>query len=306
MASAALVSANDTPPAPKPGRQTIIIPIADIVVGQRLRPLNPLWAQALGQLIKRDGHKTPIEVCRLPGRTDYLLVAGLHRLEGCRLIGRVEIEAEVTSAERAKRRLAEVSENLFRRELAPLERAAFVAELFELLRAEAGVSADTKPQSIAAQVRWDRALQDEAADASGAVQLAYGFAEEVAAILGFSKDTIYRDLALHRGLEADVAAIVQGMDGAANAGQLRALAKLDPAEQRATAQLLADGAAATVGDALDTVRKVTPADAAKKRANAFTGAWARMSAAEKRAALVSLQPLLPKGVRLVGKGFDNA
>ena len=54
------------------------LPIADIEVGVRLRPVDPVWAVALGQIIAQEGQQTPIQVCRYQGKEDWTwsLVAG--------------------------------------------------------------------------------------------------------------------------------------------------------------------------------------------------------------------------------------
>lgn len=38
--------------------------VDQIEMGDRLRPVDESWAMALGQIMVRDGQRTPIEVCR--------------------------------------------------------------------------------------------------------------------------------------------------------------------------------------------------------------------------------------------------
>ncbi|MDB5432388.1 MAG: transcriptional regulator [Caulobacter sp.] len=276
------------------------IPLALIEVVDRQRPIDPTWAGALGQIMASEGgtNRTPIEVCRLPGRNTYRLVAGGHRLEGGRLQGWETIRGVIVSADALDRRLAEISENLWRNDLAPIDRASAVAQMHELLKTRSGLDAAQPMQAVAAQVRWQKALQDQAEDASLTLRIAYGFTEDLAAALGLSRPTIYRDLELHRRLLPDVAALVRGHPVSRNAGQLLALSKLPEADQRAAAQLLVEGKIKTVAEASATLTQKAAPTAEAKRLSAFIGAFARMGKAERNAALKTLQAHLPAGVKL--------
>jgi ParB-like chromosome segregation protein Spo0J len=77
----------------------------------------------------RDGQHASIGVCRLPGWSGWLLVVGGRRLAGASLNGWETIKANVVWADRVDRRRKELSKNLFRCDLDPIDRAAFVAEL---------------------------------------------------------------------------------------------------------------------------------------------------------------------------------
>ena len=52
------------------------VPIAEIEVGERVRPIKPQWARELGQVMEVEGQKDPISICRLPGRPGFKLVKG--------------------------------------------------------------------------------------------------------------------------------------------------------------------------------------------------------------------------------------
>ena len=229
--------------------QIVRVRIADVRLGERLRPVDPVWAQALGQVMAVEGQKTPIEICRLPGKPGFLLVAGGHRLSGAALVGMETLDARVVSADAIERRQRELSENIWRKGLDPIDRAAFVAELIELRKVAAGIDPNKDGRVVSAQARWSETLKADADDASVTMTLAFGWADGVADNLGFSRKTIYRDLELHRGLRPDVAAQLRGHPLATNATQLRALAGLHEDEQRALAALIVDGAAKSVADA---------------------------------------------------------
>ncbi|WP_420894895.1 ParB N-terminal domain-containing protein [Sphingomonas paucimobilis] len=137
----------------------ILIRTDEIDAVDRLRPVDAIWAEALGQVMARDGQDTPIQVCRLPGKNRWTLVAGAHRLEGAKTAAIEYLKAEVVSADRDDRRLREVRENLWRSDLTPVDRAAFIAEAVAIHKRRAGIdpTADGRIGSITA--RWQKPLK---------------------------------------------------------------------------------------------------------------------------------------------------
>jgi hypothetical protein len=286
--------------------QVLALPVDQVDMGERLRPIDPAYAEALAAVIRQDGQEDPIKVCRLPGKSGWLLVTGGHRLAACRLIGGT-VNAIVVNPDRAERLRREISENLFRSGLGPIDRAAFVAEMIDLQRARAGVEPETSPQSVAANARWKNGLKKQSTDASVTMTHAYGFADGAAEALGLSRETIYRDLTLHRGLPPGLVAQLRGLPVASNAGQLRALAKMEPGDQVAVVRMLRDGEAKGVSEAFGILRQKPPADMAKKARSAFFGGWSRMTARQRRDALRELADLgLPRGARIVFEGDADA
>jgi ParB family chromosome partitioning protein len=279
--------------------QILSIPIAQIVVGDRLRPIDPVWSAALGSIMAAEGQKTPIEVCQLPGRRDYLLVAGGHRFDGARLQGWRAIKAILVDANAIERREREISENLWRKGLDPIDRATFVAELYAIQRLKAGVDEAASAQQVAIQARWSKVAKADADDTRATIARVYGWADDVADKVGLSRRSIYNDLALHRRLLPDVVAALRGHPIAGNAAQLQALTKLSDADQRSVVALIISGTAKGVSDGLGVInQKPTPSPDVKVW-SAFFGSWSRMSAAKRMAALRELaEQGLPKGVRI--------
>ncbi len=277
--------------------QIILLRPEEIDAGGRLRPVDPVWAEALAGILQAEGQRTPIEVCRLPGRKTYTLVTGAHRHAAAAKRG-LMLRAEVVTNDAAERRLREISENMHRRDLAPLDRAAMLAELVAVHKVRAGLdpNADGRTASVAA--RWQKALQNEADDTTATIAVVYGWTSDIAGRIGLSARTIRDDLLLHRRLPA--AGVEQLREVAHpilnNAAQLRALAKMDESEQRKVIRRLADGAR-TIADARD-AKSAQPADA--KRLSAFIGAFGRMSLSEKKGALAQLAGMLPAGWSLQG------
>ena len=284
----------------------ILVRTDEVDEGERLRPVDPVWAAALGKVMLREGQRTPVEICRLPGRNRWTLVSGGHRLAGAKAEGIEHLRAEVVSADRDSRRLREVSENLWRRDLQPVDRAAFVAEAVAIHKRRAGIDPARDGRVASAQARWQQQVKDEAADATVTMTVAYGFTDRVAAELGLSSSSIERDLMLYKRLPASLVERLRRRRHPVlgNASQLRALAKLDALAQEQVVAALestvrGDGKPLTVAQALETIGTGKPAaDPEAKRLSAFIGAFSRMGLAEKKAALAELGALLPSPFRL--------
>ncbi len=288
------MSADPTEPAFTLLDDVGFIPVDLIDAGDRLRPIDAVWAEALGQIMRRDGQRTPIEVCRLPGKNGWTLVTGGHRLAGAAMAGLPEIMAIVVGSNALDRRLREVSENLFRRELGPVDRASFVAELYEIMKAKAGVDPKASPQQIAANARWAKELKTEAGDACDKMSHAYGFTSEIAESLGLARRSIERALAIHHRIPPSILAKLAGHPVLGIQSDLLKLAKLHWSKQAEVAKLLSKGEK-RVGGALAMLDQKPKPDAEAKRLSAFIGNFTRMAVAEKKAALRELGEHLPKG-----------
>ena len=266
-----------------------------------LRPLDMGWVEALAALMKRDGQERPIEI--YPKGAGYGVTAGRHRLAAARLLGWKTIDADIMDANALDRRGREVSENLFRLGLSPLDRAAFVAEQIAIERARAGVKADASAQSVAATARWSDRIKAEADDASAKIAHAYGFSDEVAEKVGLSRRAIYLDLELHRGLKPDVVEAIRTLPVASNASQLRALAKMQEEDQRLVAGLIVEGTAKGVSDAVATLKQKPQPDAGKKAWSAIVSNWTRLAASARKEMFRHLAETgLPKGVSITIDG----
>lgn len=105
----------------------ITMPIAfdDIDIGDR-RDVDPGTVRRLAESIDKIGLRHPVTVIRRGER--YRLVAGRHRLEACRKLGREHVMATIVSMTNADARLWEIAENLHRAELTKLERAEQIDE----------------------------------------------------------------------------------------------------------------------------------------------------------------------------------
>jgi ParB family chromosome partitioning protein len=106
-----------------------IVPIDQILVGRNRRPIKGDKVNELKESIKANGLLNPITVDQ-----KLNLIAGLHRLTACKLLGLDAIDCNIVTYQYAEQaRLAEIDENLIRNELEPLERSELWLERDQIL-----------------------------------------------------------------------------------------------------------------------------------------------------------------------------
>jgi len=105
------------------------LPVAAITIpAHRLRQLQSEIVADLAASITAQGLLQPIVVSVVERRERYRLIAGRHRLEAIRQLGRDAIDARIVSdIDAAAAELMEIDENLIRAELSPAERALHMA-----------------------------------------------------------------------------------------------------------------------------------------------------------------------------------
>jgi hypothetical protein len=156
------------------------IPIEDIVVGKRLRPLDEAAVTKLMDSIRNLGLVTSITVTLYgfkgkPPRNQYLLRAGWHLLEACKRLGWTKIPAIVALLAGPRAELIEIDENLEQNTLSPAMRAIFTAkrkELYLRLHPETAkgiAQGEGKKRSLAAAAGTERQVGGEISDVCGEV-----------------------------------------------------------------------------------------------------------------------------------------
>ncbi len=122
-----------------------LIAIDRVSIHSNRRPLNDKKVAELMQSIKANGLLNPITIDQ-----NLNLIAGLHRLTACKLLGLEKIEYTIVTCEDEDHaRLAEIDENLIRNELEALERNELWLERDKILermglRAQSGENQYTK------------------------------------------------------------------------------------------------------------------------------------------------------------------
>lgn len=181
--------------------EDIMMPLAldEIEVGDGRREVDTKSVKKLAESIKEIGLRHPITVRRRGER--YILVAGRHRLEAFKSIGREHIPACIVSMTNADARKWEIAENLHRAELTKLDRDVMVAEWIKLTevsvqfaqkgngRPESGISAASRELGIersdASRAVSVAAISDEAKDAARE----YGLDDNRTALLQVARES---------------------------------------------------------------------------------------------------------------------
>lgn len=281
-------------------------------LGPRLRPVDPVWAEALGQLMSREGQRDPVDISRNPDSDRWEVHgAGGHRWTAAGLAEIEHLKVRVHAWNPDAARLREIADLIHRSNPLPFDRAQAVAEAVACYKRMRGIDPAKNGRSASVQARWQNRLREEAADTNATFALVYGWSAEVAEQLGMSRRTIEYDLLLYRRLAPSLIERLRAVRHAilSNAAQLRALAKLDEAEQEKVVALLCRPVdpdalaqpAKSVSDALARLKGANrvASDPAAKNLSAFIGAYSRMSLTEKKGALHELRALLPAGYQLV-------
>ncbi|MGR3484034.1 MAG: ParB/RepB/Spo0J family partition protein [Paracoccaceae bacterium] len=254
----------------------VSILLTDIHVADRLRSVDEAWAQAIAASIEENGLLEPLVVRATPdGELPYALVAGAHRHRAMELLERPQVEARVVEMDRAQARLAEIDENLMRREMGALDRAIFLRErkdIYEELHPETGhgkAPLGGKDANIAS------------------------FSEEVAEKIGLSQRTVQDAVALADMIPPEFVERLRALPIADNAAQLKAFSRLgDDSLKRNVLSDLEGGRVRTVKEALVNYGAspvpTPPREAWELR---MTKLWAEGKPAWRRDMLAELQKL---------------
>ncbi|MFN4126955.1 ParB N-terminal domain-containing protein [Pannonibacter indicus] len=234
--------------APTPSvAQSILIPVADIHIGERLRTVDADYVAMLAASIGDIGLMHPIEVGAADRRGRYPLIAGAHRLAAYRELNLNEVPALVVSVKGIDAQLREIDENLMRRELSALDRAVFLARRKEIWEAK----------NPAARHGGDR-RSDQVANVGDlkSGDLIGRFTADVAEKLELSERSVQRAIARYTRIAPDVRARIATTWIARRGSMLDKLAKESPEHQRAmVAELLGENRPAkTVAQARAAVR----------------------------------------------------
>jgi ParB/Sulfiredoxin domain len=208
-----------------------MVAIERIDVGQRLRDICEDRVKMLIDSITEVGLLTPIAVYRCKVVRDHVfvdgfgLVAGRHRLEGCRRVGMTEIPVHVVEMPELKRQLAECDENLCGTNLGKAERALFTKrrkQIYEALHPETA-------RGAVGRTGYEKSRQ--LGDSNEAAENIVRFTKETAARTGRSERDIQRDADRGGKIGEAVLSRVRGthLD---KGSYLDKLKEVPPAEQR--------------------------------------------------------------------------
>ena len=196
-----------------------------IQVNSGRREALPDAVRELADSISAVGLLNPITVDR-----DYILIAGLHRLEAAKLLGWAEIECNVSSLEGLQAELAEIDENFVRADLETLEFGKLLLrrkEIYEMLHPQVKNGGDRKSEKIKR--------------AKCALDSVPSFIEDTAEKLSVHPATVRREIQTAKNLTAEAKTILRDSDAKLTKKDALKLSRLPPEQQEDAATQLAAG-----------------------------------------------------------------
>lgn len=245
-----------------------VIPMSLIdVPSNRLRELDLNWVAYLASEIAAKGLKQPIQLRPVGER--FQLVAGGHRHAAVASLDWEGVSAIVEELSEDEARLAEIDENLVRRELNVLDRAVFLAErkaVWERLHPETRHGGDRKSR--------------KAETVNRVANLATRFTEDIADKIGMSERSIRRACAIADALSPDQLSTLRGTYLADHQRDLEVFAGMSADSRQVALQKLVAGVAQNIREVFRQPGESSgppPVTATK-----LLDLWSRASAKEKR------------------------
>jgi hypothetical protein len=245
-----------------------VLRLAEVrVPAGRFRSLKPGQAAAIGAAIAADGQYDPIAVTRLPGRDDYDLVDGWHRLEGCRLVGLPTIEARLVPAHKVVRTRREILSGIARAGEDVFDRAAAIDGLARLAREqldEPSVGDLRRPAD--GQPRLPQQIDREAKKSVGIIPIALRWDAKVAEELGLGWSSVRKMAQVHERIAADLKERLRARGQAGKLVPLLALSALLPEQMERVVAELECYPALALAEAIERVTRTAPALSPAERA----------------------------------------
>lgn len=245
---------------------TAPVPLADIAVEGRLRPVSDAAVTALMQSIGDLGQLLhPIQVRKVRHKGGQLrLIAGAHRLEAAQRLGWDEIPAQIWDCTDDAARLMECDDNIAHAELDPLELAQFLAErkrVYERMHPEAKRGGD----------RRSTASSDQTDTMS-----VWSFAKTVAEKRGLSERHVFRILSIGEALGPDQVAALRAAPARPKLADLTTLAKAEHGARIDMIRMMSAGEVKTAAQASRALRGApVKLDSADDKYRRLDDIWAR-------------------------------
>lgn len=250
------------------------IAVADVVVGNRLRPVSRAGVEALLASIAETGVMKDAIHIRKHHSGELRLIAGAHRLAAATELGWEDIEAKVwADVTDDWARMMEIDDNLAGAEMCPLDTAVFLAErkrVYERLHPEA------KAGVAGASVRWN------------SISVA-SFASSVAEKFGITDRQVRKIVAAGSSLGPDEVARLRAAPRAVTLKDLQEVSKISSAPERYdVVGMLSEGRAKSAADARRTIAQragnqdAPPKDPVEEAFALIERHWGRAPMAAKR------------------------
>lgn len=204
------------------------VPIGKIQIKEGRRSLDAGHVKELADSIRELGLLNPLTIDR-----DYVLIAGLHRLEAVKALGWEDVECTVSSLEGLAAELAEIDENIVRSDISTLEYGEILLrrkEIYETLHPE------TK-EGIAQAISMNRTLGNNVSDKMSVTSKS--FVQDTAEKLGVVPRTIERQIQTAKNLTPETKEIIKKSDQKISKEAALKLSRLGPEQQKEAAALLA-------------------------------------------------------------------
>jgi len=200
------------------------IRISKIIIPKNRRKINEEVVKSLMESIETIGLLNPITTCN-----ENILIAGLHRLEAFKRLGRKEIDCNRLGGNYLNYELAEIDENLIRNELSLLEQTELLErrkELYEEMNPEtrkgvAGGLASGISRTITESV---------------VVPSKDSFVDSTSKLTGKSPTTIREEIAISKNLTPEVKELIKDEPIADKKTELLKLSKQEPEIQKEIAE----------------------------------------------------------------------
>jgi N6-adenosine-specific RNA methylase IME4 len=209
--------------------------ISQIQINKGRRSVDTEKVKELAGSIREVGLLNPITIT-----ANNVLIAGAHRIEAVKLLGRKEIEANIVDISGLKAELAEIDENIVRNELHFIIRGEQFERrkmIYEELHPE------TKREATLKQYR----------SAESAKRQIQSFAADTATKTGVSSRVIHEEIQIAKNLTPEVKEVVRKSDLVKT--EALKLARMEPEKQKAVVDKLAAGEAKSVVDAQRLLKK---------------------------------------------------
>jgi ParB family chromosome partitioning protein len=262
--------------------ETRNVPLIDIFIEDRLRPVNMVAVQSLMQSIEQIGLQAEIHLRRVKVKTPnegepkykLRLMAGGHRVEAFHLLGMEEIPAKIWDCSADDAQLIEIDDNLAHAQLEPLDLAIFLMQrkdVYERMHPE------TKRGSVG-NLASHGLLTDNLSVSS--------FVASTAEQMGQSERNVFRMISAATRLNPEHIKALRQAPKRVSHSDLQTIAKLtNSADQDAVCIALSEGTAKSATEAMSQ-RNAKPGDAirsdADKKYMALADAFSRAPMAAKR------------------------
>lgn len=221
------------------------VAIDEIKIGKRLRAVDETAVKGLAESLAEVGLEHPVVLTE-----DLRLVAGAHRIAAALLLGWKEIEATVKRYDKVDEEIAEIDENLKRRDLEASERAIHVGRRKELYEKKHPGARHVNTRG-GGPGRGKKKTDPETGSVSA-------FVDDTAKRTGKSRASVSEEAKIYKDLGADTLSALHGTKVGANKSELKRLAAIkDKDKQQAAVAKIVNGEAKSVRAAVNT----TTADA---------------------------------------------